>query len=75
MKFLPTEHSISVNKERRLIVALYVDNLFLFSPLLEKIQPLKQALSEAFEMKDLGEAKFVLDIKGIIAVRWLLNLI
>ena len=51
-----------MNKERTLVVALYVDNLLLFSPTPEKIRPLKQALSEAFEMKDLGEARLVLGI-------------
>jgi hypothetical protein len=51
-----------VNKERTLIVALYVDDLLLFAPTLKEIQPLKQALSATFEMKDLDEAKFVLGI-------------
>ena len=40
LKSLPANHSIFVNKEQTLIVALYVDNLLLFSPMLEKIQPL-----------------------------------
>jgi len=62
---LPADHSVSVNKERTLIVALYVDDLLLFAPTVDRIQPLKQALSEAFEMKDLGESKFVLSISII----------
>jgi hypothetical protein len=59
---LPADHSVFVNKERTLTVALYVDDLLLFASTVEGIQPLKQALSAAFEMKDLGEAKFVLGI-------------
>ena len=59
---LPADHSVFVNKERMLIVALYVDDLLLFTSTVKEMQPLKQALSKAFEMKDLGEAKFILGI-------------
>jgi hypothetical protein len=62
LQSLPADHSVFVNKERTLIVALYVDDLLLFAQTVKEIQPLKQALSAAFEMKDLGEAKFVLGI-------------
>jgi len=54
------DHSVFVNKKRTLIVALYVDDLPLFALTVKEIQLLKQALSAALEMKDLGEAKFVL---------------
>lgn len=62
LKSLPADHSVFANEERTLIVALYVDDLLLFSRTVEEIQPLKEALSSAFEMKDLGEAKYVLGI-------------
>jgi hypothetical protein len=62
LKSLPADHSVFANKERTLIVALYIDDLLLFSRTVGEIQPLKEALSSAFEMKDLGEAKYVLGI-------------
>jgi hypothetical protein len=62
LKSLPADHSVFANKERTLIVALYIDDLLLFSRTVREIQPLKEALSSAFEMKDLGEAKYVLGI-------------
>jgi hypothetical protein len=65
LKSLPADQSVFVNTERTLIVALYVDDLLLFSKTLGEIEPLKRALSSAFEMKDLGEAKYVLGINII----------
>jgi hypothetical protein len=62
LKKLPADHSVFANKQRTLIVALYVDDLLLFSKTVGEIQPLKKALSSTFEMKDLGEAKYVLGI-------------
>jgi hypothetical protein len=62
LKSLPADHSVFTDKERTLIVALYVDDLLLFSSTMREVQPLKKALSAAFEMKDLGEAKYVLGI-------------
>jgi hypothetical protein len=62
LKSLPADHSVFVNAERTLIVALYVDNILLFAHTVEEIKPLKQALSSAFEMKDLGEAKVMLGV-------------
>jgi hypothetical protein len=62
LRSLLADYSVFTNKDRTLIVALYVDDLLLFSKTLGEIQPLKKALSLAFEMKDLGEAKYVLGI-------------
>jgi hypothetical protein len=62
LRSLLADHSVFTNKDRTLIVALYVDDLLLFSKTLGEIQPLKKALSSVFEMKDLGEAKYVLGI-------------
>jgi hypothetical protein len=62
LKSLPADHSVFANKERTLIVILYVDDLLLFLDIVREIQPLKEALSATFEMKDLGEAKYILGI-------------
>jgi hypothetical protein len=62
LKSLPADHSVFVNVERTLIIALYVDDILLFAHTVEEIKPLKQALSSAFEMKDLGEAKVILGV-------------
>jgi hypothetical protein len=62
LKSLPADYSVFANKERTLIVALYIDDLLLFLRIVGEIQPLKEALLSAFEMKDLGEAKYVLGI-------------
>jgi hypothetical protein len=59
LKSLPADQSVFMNDKRTLIVALYVDDLLLFSRTVREIPPLKEALSSAFEMKDLGEAKYV----------------
>jgi hypothetical protein len=65
LRSLLADHSVFTNKDRTRVVALSVDNLLLFSKILEEIEPLKRALSSAFEMKDLGEAKYVLGINII----------
>jgi len=62
LQSLPADHSVFANGSRTLIVALYVDDLLLFAATVEEIQPLKDALSATFEMKDMEEAKFVLGI-------------
>ena len=50
---------------RKLLVylALYVDDLLLLCNLLDELTHLKQQLSQEFEMKDLGEAHFILGIQ------------
>jgi hypothetical protein len=65
LRSLLVDHRVFTNKDRTLVVALYVDDLLLFSKTLGEIEPLKRALSSAFEMKDLGEAKYVLGINII----------
>jgi hypothetical protein len=62
LKSLPADHSVFVNNKRTLIVALYIDDLLLFSRIVGEIQLLKEALSSASEIKDLGEAKYVLGV-------------
>ena len=49
----------------RLWIALYVDDLLIFSNQLEQLKDFKSQLSELFDMKDLGEAHFALGIEII----------
>ena len=46
-----------------LYVLLYVDDLLLISNDLNRLQSIKAELSRRFEMKDLGEAQFILGIQ------------
>jgi transposase InsO family protein len=46
-----------------LYIALYVDDLLLLCNHLDELNALKQQLSQQFEMKDLGEAHFILGIQ------------
>jgi len=45
------------------ILSLYVDNILLASNNLEMLLTVKKWFSSAFEIKDIGEANFVLNIK------------
>lgn len=46
-----------------MIVALYVDDLLLISTSLKYLYEIKKQLAQSFEMKELGEAHFILGIK------------
>lgn len=62
LKSLPADHSVFANENRTLVVALYVDDLLLFARTAKEMQPLKQALSSVFDMKDLEGTKYALGI-------------
>jgi hypothetical protein len=62
LRSIPADHSVFTNASRSLIVALYVDDLVILAPTVAEMEPLKKALSGTFEMKDLGEAKYILGI-------------
>jgi hypothetical protein len=47
------------------ILCLYVDDILIFGTSLELIKEVKDFLSQKFEMKDLGEANVILNIKLI----------
>jgi hypothetical protein len=49
----------------RMILCLYVDDILIFDTSLELIKEVKDFLSQKFEMKDLGEADVILNIKLI----------
>lgn len=67
MKFtrLQTEHCtyIKQTNESIVVIGLYVDDLVLISNSLDELSTIKKQLAAIFEMKDLGNAKFVLGIK------------
>jgi hypothetical protein len=45
------------------ILCLYVDDILIFGTSLNVIKEIKEFLSQSFEMKDLGEADVILNIK------------
>ena len=45
------------------ILCLYVDDILIFGSSLKVIEEVKEFLSKNFEMKDLGEANVILNIK------------
>ena len=45
------------------ILCLYVDGILIFGTSLNVIKEVKEFLSQSFEMKDLGEANVILNIK------------
>jgi hypothetical protein len=45
------------------ILCLYVDDILIFGTSLNMIKEVKEFLSQNFEMKDLGEADVILNIK------------
>jgi len=47
-------------KERLLVIAVYVDDFFLFSSSIEDIKTIKSDLKKCFDMKDLDEVKWIL---------------
>jgi len=53
-----------------LILCLYVDDILIFGTSLNVIKEVKDFLSQSFEMKDLGEADVILNIKLVKEKRW-----
>ena len=60
-----TDHGVftKASREKIFIIAVYVDNFLLFSELMHEIKKIKLKLKEFFKMKDLGEAKWILQIR------------
>jgi hypothetical protein len=63
--FLRVDHCIYrlVHGSAVVIIAVYVDDLTLFSNCITRLAGIKQELSQLFEMKDLGEAQFLLGVQ------------
>jgi hypothetical protein len=63
LKAIQADHSVFTNQDRSIIIALWVDDIVILARTVGEIQPLKTALSEAFEVKDLGEVKYLLGMQ------------
>ena len=50
-------------RQQGVILCLYVDDILIFGTSLNVIKEVKDFLSQSFEMKDLGEADVILNIK------------
>jgi hypothetical protein len=75
LRAIQADHSVFTNQDRTMIVALWVDDLVILARTVYEMQPLKKALSEGFEMKDLGKARHLLGmqitrdrVRGTIAI-------
>ena len=62
---LATDNCIYIKRSNDylIIIALYVDDLFILSDSIPKLKQFKQQLASTFEMMDMGEARFILGIK------------
>jgi len=58
-----SDHSVWVNQDHSLILALYVDDIVLFARDVQKIRWMKDTLTKAFNMKDLGPISTVLGMR------------
>jgi len=59
------DHCVYVKKTTKAIMflTLYIDDILLAGNNMEMIQTTKQWLSSVFEMKDMGEARYVLGVE------------
>ena len=55
----------SVQKKECVIIALYVDDMLIFSTSLSVVHSTKRFLASQFEMKNMSEAKVILGVKII----------
>ena len=58
-----SDHCIYINKTSGIIIAMWVDDLLIFGKDINGINSLKQQLRQEFEMNDLGELKYFLDMQ------------
>jgi hypothetical protein len=58
-----SDHCVYINKDTDVILALWVDDLIIFSKNTSAIEEVKDQLRKEFEMKDLGELKYFLGIQ------------
>jgi len=65
LTMMEEDHCVYVQRTRDgfLILSLYVDDILLVGNNLEMINAIKEWLSSVFEMKDLGEASYILGVK------------
>lgn len=60
---IPADPCVFVTKDKRLIVALYVDDLLILGKEIEEIKRFKQDISNRFDIKDLGAVSLILGIQ------------
>jgi hypothetical protein len=53
---------VFINNTRSIIIALYINDLLLFAKEEEELLKVKRALTDRFNIKDLGEVKYILGI-------------
>ena len=56
------DSSVFISKDKLLILALYIDDLLIFSPSLERIREFKIFLLTNFKVRDMGNAALILSI-------------
>ena len=54
---------IKQHKDKYVLLSLYVDDILIASNDFEFVQTIKRWLSSTFEMKDMGEAFYILGVK------------
>ena len=54
---------IKFTADKGVIICLYVDDILIFGTNIEQVENTKGVLSQNFDMKDLGEADAILEIK------------
>jgi hypothetical protein len=59
------------SEAQSIILCLYVDNILIFRTNIDIIKTVKSFLSKSFDMKDLGEADVILNIKLIKKDSWI----
>jgi hypothetical protein len=59
-----SDHCVYINKDTDVILALWVDDLIIFSKNTSAIEEVKDQLRKEFEMKDLGELKYFLAFRS-----------
>ena len=60
---LPVEQSIWVDQQKRVIIALYVDDMLIAAPSLQEVTRTKELLKQEYKMQDLGEVSTILGIR------------
>ena len=60
---ISADHSVFVNKDRSIIIAVYVDDMLIFSVKKTDTKGIKTAIRNRFDIKDLGLARNVLGME------------
>lgn len=59
---IPADSSVFVSQDKKLIVALYVDDMLIFSSDMHRIDELKNYLLKNFRVRDMGKASLILSM-------------